>query len=335
VPSTFDGSFHFLPHPLAGPATHLEVLTPHNILSGRAFDVVVAAEDASNHLATDYTGTVQLSLGTTDPGATVPASYTFTAADHGVHEFRLTLAATGSQTVTATDTTTSSITGSATLTVNAAPVATQLFVRTEETATVGVPTNVTVVATDASGHLAPNYTGTVHFTSSDGSATLPADYTFLPGDYGHHTFQVTFQNPGTQTVTATDTMTSSITGQASTTVAAVGAVTHFGVFTLGPTLSGVPTSVVVVALDASNNVVAGYTGTVHFTSSDGSATLPGDYPFLASDHGIHVFSVTFTTDGRQTLTATDTATSSIAGTARVRVGEWLAWSPGFEAYWDR
>jgi len=39
-------------------------------------------------------------------------------------------------------------------------------------------TNVT--ASDAYGNLATKYTGTVHFTSSDGSATLPADYTFRP-----------------------------------------------------------------------------------------------------------------------------------------------------------
>ena len=48
--------------------------------------------------------------------------------------------------------------------------------------------NVTVTAQDAYGNTATGYTGTVHFTSSDGQAVLPADYTFAAGDNGTHTF---------------------------------------------------------------------------------------------------------------------------------------------------
>ena len=33
-----------------------------------------------------------------------------------------------------------------------------------------------------------NYSGMIHFTSSDGAATLPATYTFVPGDSGVHAF---------------------------------------------------------------------------------------------------------------------------------------------------
>ena len=69
----------------------------------------------------------------------------------------------------------------------------------------------------------------------------------------------------------------------------------------------------VTALDGSNNTVTSYTGTVHLTSSDGQAVLPGNYTFVAGDSGVHFFSVTLKTAGSQSLTATDTATSSIAG----------------------
>ena len=48
--------------------------------------------------------------------------------------------------------------------------------------------NVTVTALDAYGNMATGYTGTVHFTSSDGQAVLPANYTFIAGDAGVHTF---------------------------------------------------------------------------------------------------------------------------------------------------
>jgi hypothetical protein len=207
--------------------------------------------------------------------------------------------------------------GSATTTVAPARVATQLLVVTPEQDGAGAPTEVTVVALDATGDWVPNYTGTVQFTSSDPQATLPADYTFTADDHGRHTFQVTFQATGTQTVTVTDA-THSLTGQVSTTIDTAGAATHFGIFTLGQALVGFPTPVMVVALDASNQVVAGYTGTVHFTNTETQATLPADYTFTASDAGSHLFWATFATAGEQTLTATDTTSSSLLGSVDLR-----------------
>ena len=59
----------------------------------------------------------------------------------------------------------------------------------------------------------PSYLGTLHFTSTDPQAILPADYTFVPADNGVHTFTgLTLKTVGTQSVTATDTFDSSITG---------------------------------------------------------------------------------------------------------------------------
>jgi hypothetical protein len=65
---------------------------------------------------------------------------------------------------------------------------------------------------DAYGNRVSSYTGTVHFTSSDAKAVLPADYTFKAADNGTHVFIVTLWSDGTQSVTATDTATPSITG---------------------------------------------------------------------------------------------------------------------------
>src|SRR5207244_74924 len=48
--------------------------------------------------------------------------------------------------------------------------------------TAGVAGNFTVIAKDGNGLTNTNYTGTVHFTSSDGQAVLPADYTFTAAD---------------------------------------------------------------------------------------------------------------------------------------------------------
>ena len=76
--------------------------------------------------------------------------------------------------------------------------------------TVGVSFHITVTAADGFGGTDTSYTGTVHFTSPDGLAVLPGDATLTNGT---GTFPVTFNtiSPFT-TVTATDTVTPSITG---------------------------------------------------------------------------------------------------------------------------
>jgi autotransporter-associated beta strand protein len=78
----------------------------------------------------------------------------------------------------------------------------------------GVAGSVTVTARDAGGNTAAGYIGTVRFTSSDPAAGLPADYTFVTGDNGEHTFTdgVTLNTQGIQSITVTDTTTGSITG---------------------------------------------------------------------------------------------------------------------------
>ncbi|MEI6606098.1 MAG: Ig-like domain repeat protein [Verrucomicrobiota bacterium] len=77
----------------------------------------------------------------------------------------------------------------------------------------GTAGSVTVTAKDSNGNVATGYTGTVVLTSNDGAATLPGSYAFVSGDAGVHAFgSVTLNTLGTRTLTATDTITSSITG---------------------------------------------------------------------------------------------------------------------------
>jgi len=78
------------------------------------------------------------------------------------------------------------------------------------------------------------------------------------------------------------------------------------------TVSGFPKSinngtsepVTVTAKDSSGNAIAGYTGTVTLSSSDGSATLPSAYTYSAGENGVHQFSVALNTSGTQSITAT-------------------------------
>ncbi|HEX3313754.1 MAG TPA: peroxidase family protein [Gemmataceae bacterium] len=203
--------------------------------------------------------------------------------------------------------------------------ATQLAVSAPKLVPTGKSFNVTVVAEDASGNLAAGYTGTVHLSlgTADSGAVLPADYTFTAADHGVHTFHVSLSATGSQTIVATDATTSTIVGQAMTTAAVAGVATHFALLPLGLATKGAATQIAIVALDAFNNVVTNYTGTVHLTSSDGAAKLPADYTFKAADHGVHLFSVTFSTAGDDTLTATDVKNSSITGA----VDDWVLAPP--------
>jgi hypothetical protein len=70
-------------------------------------------------------------------------------------------------------------------------------------------------------------------------------------------------------------------------------------------ISGVPFDVTVTLYDAWDNIATGYLGTVHFSSSDPLADLPGAYPFVPGDAGVHAFlnGVTLYTAGLQTVTA--------------------------------
>ncbi|HXH39645.1 MAG TPA: fibronectin type III domain-containing protein, partial [Thermoanaerobaculia bacterium] len=76
------------------------------------------------------------------------------------------------------------------------------------------------------------------------------------------------------------------------------------------------------AYDASYNVATGYTGTIHFTSTDGAAILPLNYTFTGGDAGVHTFTggVTLRTAGSQVVTATDVADVTINGSQGVTVG---------------
>jgi autotransporter-associated beta strand protein len=97
-----------------------------------------------------------------------------------------------------------------TLTVTPAAASTFVVSGFPSQVTAGDNTNqVTVTAYDAYGNVATGYSGTVHFASSDGQAALPADTTLTNGT---GSFSVTLFTAGSQSLTATDTVSGSITG---------------------------------------------------------------------------------------------------------------------------
>jgi len=283
-------------------ATHFSVTTATSAPSdGAAFMFTVTALGDSGQMATSYSGTVHFS--STDVLAMLPAATTMSTV---TATFSATLKTTGSQNITVTDA--EMLTGTSSAIVVKATGATQLVVAPSTfTATTGTPVSFTVTALDALNNTATGYSGTVHFTSSDSQAMLPADSTLANG-FG--TFSVTLNTSGSRTVTATDKAQNSITGT-SNVISVSGPATHFSFSAAGGAATRRSTNIGVTALDASNNQATSYSGTVHFSSTDGKAILPANETLPG---GSLVFPVTLETAGTQTVTVTDTLTPSIAGT---------------------
>lgn len=87
---------------------------------------------------------------------------------------------------------------------------------TELSVNPGEPFEIAVTAQDSTGATVTGYNDTLHFTSTDPGATLPANATLTNG-FG--LFPVTLLTRGNQTITATDTVYQNITGTSAAVVA--------------------------------------------------------------------------------------------------------------------
>jgi hypothetical protein len=158
-------------------------------VAGIPYTVTVTALDAAGNPLPAYRGWVV--LGSSDSSAILqPWIYNFTAADNGVHTFSVTMMTAGNQTLSASRSDAETASGLAT--VNVVPGAADHLQVTAstDTATAGSPVRLTVQALDAEGNPTPTFSGTIHFTSTDSQATLPADYTFTTAEKGVHTFEL-------------------------------------------------------------------------------------------------------------------------------------------------
>ena len=197
--------------------------------------------------------------------------------------------------------------------------ATHFVVSTSSSATAGSPINVTVTAEDQYNNTATGYAGTVHFSSNDPSAVLPANATLTSGVA---TFSATLKTAGSQAVTATDATSGSIAGTSGTVRVTPAAATHFLVAAPASATAGSAVTFTATAKDSYNNTATGYAGTVHFTSSDPLAVLPANATLTS---GVATFSATLKTAGNETITATDIGNASIAGVSgAVRVSAAVA-----------
>ena len=308
--SSINGTFTGIAVKAAAASTFAVVGSPTSVIAGNSVTFTVTAVDTYGNIATGYTGTVGFT--TSDTLATPPANSTLI---NGVGTFSEMLIKAGNQTLTATDTTTGSINGTSNAVSVTAAAATQLIVSgSPSTVTAGNAASFTVTADDTFGNTATGYNGTVHFTSSDTLATLPANSTLSNGS---KIFSVNLKKAGSQTLTATDTVTSFLANSSNAISVTPAATSSFAI-------TGAPSSiaagnaflVTVTAYDTYGNLTPGYSGTLHFTSTDAKATLPVDSTLSA---GTAAFTATLKTAGNQTLTATDKTSSSINGSSVISV----------------
>src|SRR5262245_34952880 len=150
---------------------------------------------------------------------------------------------------------------------------------------------VTLTVLGPNGKPAPGFRGTLHLTSTDPHATLPADPMFTAADAGVKTVSVTLTTAGTAALIATEvTGKASIAGSATLTVRPAAA--------QGYQLSTLPTTAVagqslvltVTVLDKFGNVATSYNGQMRMGSSDGTDILPAAGAFV---NGVRTVSLAF------------------------------------------
>jgi hypothetical protein len=276
---------------IAVPAT-LSVSAPSTSNAGAAFSVTVTAKDGNGNTATGYTGTVHVS--STDGAAVLPSNYTFTTADAGVDTFTgVVLKTAGTQTITATDTVTAGITGtSGGIGVSPAVVAT-FAVPTIGTQVAGTQYSTSVTAKDAYGNLTDNV-GTI---TVSGSALAASP----------------------NSTTATESLSSFVSGVATLTVTSVDATTTAGLTVANGTVIGSsnsftvsPAVVAIFAVPAIGTQVAG-------TQYSTSETAKDAYGNLTDNVGTVTVSGSALAASPNSTTATESLSSFVSGVATLTV----------------
>ena len=280
-------------------ASSMLLTTPASSIAGSAAPVTFTAFDSYGNIASGYSGTLHFS--SSDANAVVPSATTVLPADHGIKTLTVTWQATGSQTLAVSDSALGLI-AAANVTVLASP-AVRLQLLTNATATAGSGLTASVATLDTYGNIAVGYVGTVCFSSSDANAQLPAPFT-LPGGTITLAHGVTLESVGSQSVAVTGS-SGSIIGSSQNVLVSASPSIHLILSAPTSGTAGVPVTLAVKASDTYGNLVAGYLGTVTFSSSDANAVLPSNYVFAPGDGGQKTFvgSTTFKLAGSASITA--------------------------------
>jgi hypothetical protein len=287
--------------PPAPSVTHFSVSAPTPAVAGVPFQITVTALDASGNVVTSFNAGVTL---TSSDAQAVLLPIGLVA---GTGTGSITLQTPGSQTIVAHYNSISSTSNP--ITVNPSGPVASFMLSTPGTAVMGSPIQFTVTAIDANGLTVGNYSGTMKFSSSDPLAHLPGNSSLTSGTGN---FSATMGTSGNATISATDTSSATLTG-VSNSIAVSGPATHYSFNNVPASIyTRVQVTMGITALDASNNFATSYSGTAQLKSTDSTAILPSTATLA---NGAGPVNVVFESPGNQTLTATDTAKSSITATS--------------------
>ena len=189
-----------------------DVSAPSTATAAAPLSLTVTIKNSGGSTLPNYRGTIHFT--SSDANAVLPPDYTFTSGDNGAHKFSATLQSPGTQTVSVADVLAGGFTGHATITVSSAA-ATHLAINAPAAVDVGGSLSFSVTALDDSGNVDTSFADTVHFSSTDTAASLPADAKLTNGA---GTFTATLRTGGAQTLTVTDTANSAVHASATVTV---------------------------------------------------------------------------------------------------------------------
>jgi hypothetical protein len=282
---------------------------PLSAVAGEPLPLTITAVDKHGNVAKDYRGAAQVV--STEPTDRLPGDGTFT---RGVRTVSLafvtaaphfaTVQEVGNPNLTANTTSVDVVSGDA-----------ASLTATGTAIVAGVATTTSVAVLDTFGNAVRSYTGTVSFASSDLKAVLPASFTFASADAGRHSFPVTLETSGLQTVTASD---GHLSGTGGFSVSPAAATTCAVLDLPASAAAGAQLGLRVAVRDAFGNAASGYAGTITLSSNDARAVLSGPATFSAPDAGARAFSAQLKTAGNQTISASD-AVNAISCQAFVNV----------------
>ncbi|TFH17976.1 MAG: DUF2341 domain-containing protein [Lentisphaerales bacterium] len=301
-------------------------------------EIYVEAHKGTN-IWSNYTGTVEFS--SPNPGS-FPIDYTFQLADNGVHVFsnEAWFTQAGDDVVlSVSDTNNPSMRGDqfgiVVLNGYGAQFDRLIMTTIAEPLNTGQWVTVAIGAVDQHWNLATNYVGTVDFSSSDGSASLPlgggASYTFSPGNYGWRAFSndLQFNTVGEHWLRAQDSVNSNVFAQLwNITVQETIVDTnldHFVIEIPHNVITGEWHGVTFEARSISEHTVDWFNGTLNVTSSDPLAIYPATVLFSGGDNGMKFMpnSAQFWTVGTQSMSCwwqLDTNKTGLADNIQVTDG---------------
>ncbi|MDZ7304104.1 MAG: hypothetical protein ONB44_18415, partial [candidate division KSB1 bacterium] len=284
--------------------------------AGTNFSIKITAKDANGNVVTGFTGTVTLSDNT---GSLTPTSATITSGGTvTVNNVKITKAL-ASVAITASS-------GSVTGTSNEFAVTHAVLDHFSVTNTsdgniasqqAGTPFNIKIVARDLYENIVASFTGSVALSNTTSSISPTTSGNFTNGVLA--SFSVTIAKTSAADVISVSSGTPVKTGNSNSFVVSSAGLAGFRLDPISsPQIAGTPFPLTITAIDANQNTVTSFTGTVGISVNSGTITPTNSGNFVA---GVWNGNVTVLTSGaNKTITVSDGTRSTTSNSFNVNPG---------------